>query len=1719
MNIFSKYLLHKTSETFIDDYFEKISKKELSIKNKSLYSQINSATIKISSYFETSIKNFPFLFNANLKTFEDALIHLEKIAISNNCVCGAVIDAIPGWKCIDCSKYSNSIYCHDCYIRSKDLHQGHKVEYLYNSRGMCDCGDPDSLYTYCHEHSGPFTEQKQIDDYMEKSFGKNILENLKKFFDKFFLEFSKYLILTEKCELFIEEFFENKFKGNLSEDLNNEKNDVVYIKSNFKVVFENFIYFLRLITKNNLGMVHLISNYFLKNNLDSLKLEEEYMTNHRCIEIKSNDIKIYFDGEQKENHFCKCPFFRHYLSNYRNNIELKLENDEKKFIYSFVHNSSSRSAYIILYFFLLEQILNNNNLTVINCRTQFFLEDALELIANKTSFIEDSADIFYKYILKIMKSEENFEHGMLTHEAIKSIYHLIFHFNINLKKYSKPKIRFLISEKISFFKRIIDLICLFQNIYEYKSVVPHPEFQDKPFNKLIYGIEEHLTNIASLMTVSFDWTKIPKLKEIYKYIIFKILNQEKEGIKQLQDNEFSYYLVLYRSFEIFMNAFCFNYSFNNNCTLLESINFFKKNFFESQEQIEDFVNIILKDYFKFFGFIYGTKNNFFNYYDNADQYYSIYTIVNSYENDIALIKYLFILTEKEININTYLKLSNIEDVYKKFDLIFNKGKTFDLKLINEQSDEKKENDFTINLDNIINSNFSQLSDEEKDRFLVRLVINEKLKQTDKKKDEFNIIMQWESLLQFLIFILRDDSSCYSSLFNFYNDITSLKTKLDLFNTIKTNKYVMEDLKNILQEKLIMNIISQGNLIDMGNLEKKLDDYLLFLLNDNDEYNQILDKLTYNKMKGETKMFYLKDEYLKYIDCNYFLNLKDKSKTQKYILDFKKDVIKTYNYHFYNQSELTFEFFLKLYEKVFLSKDNLELIIKMFNIMLNNDNISEYLDKNSMRNSLLPIMLNYLQIFNVINTKSFIEFKIENKESINKLYELLYNFIKNNEKNNFIDKDLEDNMKEVINQMNRYQLIYDIYEGDLSKLNINDLNVNILEQLKQNQNLNSNNINIIHSETNINDIKKQKNQNMKEKIKLKMKKISNIFLQKIESNEDILKAIDEHINDIENMKNKNDEIMCFYCRNSINLTSFEVPYGKLGIYIKDLFYINSIKATLRDEFSKLKIKDEDNKIYSQAMKMIYNQGYYRVISCGHYFHNSCFVEGSKKSENEGFSCPLCLKSENILIPPLTLFHDKYKFLQSKKFSELFGEDINNDKKDEIKENKDEIEGINLFNSTVMNYLMTLNFFKNEIKKYVSFLDNIHPYYKAYLNYFENVFYADGSTFHKQQQIDNIKNLILSLRLVLNDTKDFDKFEIIKFIKESLLSLAKGPDENRFIYKYHDSYMHYLNIFEKIMLSLQLLFDYEEIKDSFKYLIYVFLPYFCFGLYFKSLILEKQNNNINEEQFKQKLNIDEFHNYLKNDNKQIMNSFQSFLQKFCLIKLISDYQNKNEDIINRFNELSIKNILPLIDMDELLKNLPADEFLITDIINSLPKTFNKSEIFSTLFSSVLNFDKTILSIFDNIKKYNNTLNTNIPISHELLIQFSPIKFNFYPLENNIFDFIEKNTTKICNTCGKIHKGLFYCLICGQKICKNNGLGINSLLSHNNKCTGSYGIYFEITKMNIYVLTNEKLYKLSPIYVNKTGTGPKGKDISNEYNLNKEKVKLAIRNYISNDFYSKE
>ena len=1708
MNLYSKYLNHQRNESNFTDWFQKIENKELKTKNTELFLQINSATIKISSYFENCIRKFPSLFNMSFKTFEECLIHLDKCSIPNKCVCASVVDTIPGWHCVECSKYENSIYCNDCYIKSKDLHKGHKILYLNNLKGMCDCGDPDSLHTYCHEHSGPFIEQKEIDYYIQKSLGKELVENLKQFFEEFFSEFSKYFILTEKCDLFTEEVFNEKLDCDLTEELKNEKLDVMFLKSNFNIIFQNLICFLRLITTNNLAMIHLISFYFLKNHFTSSKLEEEYKTDHICIEINQNDIKVYNDAKEKHN--CKCPFLRLFLTNYRNSIKLNSEEDEKELLFSFVHNLSLRNAFCILFFFLYEQILYNANSNIMNCRTQFYLEDVIELISKKTSFIEDSVNIFHKYIKKLLTNKNN--KGKLRKDAIMRIVILIGLLQEDIKYYSRPKIKLLLMEKTAYFKKFFDIICFFHNIYKYISIVPHPEFQDKPVNEFLLSIDKFLTKIGGLLICSFDWNKMELLKQIYGYMINKILNQEKEGIKQLKDNEFSFYIILYRIFGIFLNGFCFNYSFINKCTIMESLNYFKSNFFESKEQVEIFVDIIIKDYCKFIGFIYGTKNNFFNYYDRANIYHGLYTEFNVYYIDLTLLKYLFALTEKGININSLLKLSNIENVYNKFDQIFNLGIILNNNQIKEQSDENEEIMKEINENILIN--LENLSEEEKQHFILRYIINKKYNKSDKIKDEFNIIMQWKNLIEFLIFILKEDSCCYNILINNYNETLSSKTKSDLFNNIKNNKYVMEDLNNILKEKIIHNMISQGNLVDKQKLEKKMNEYLLTIFEENNIFNQTLEELTHSKMNGDTKMFYLKDEYLKNLDFNYYINPKDKSSAQKYILDFKKDKVKIYNYHFNQPSILSFDFFEAVYEKVFLNKNNLELIIRIIDGLLNNYNLSEYLDKESIRNSFLPVILNFLQIFNVINTKSFIEFKIENKPMINKLYELLINFIKNNGKSNIMDKNLVDNIKEVLNRINNYQMIFENYDGDLSKLNKYDYNINILNELKINEKLENNN-NITSIDTDGFNEKKQKSKKMKEKLKNLMQKKSTNFLNKINSNEEMIKIVNTKVNDIENMNNdKHDEIMCFYCRNPIQLNKYEKPYGKLGLCVKDLFYANSIKATFRDEFSKLEIND--NEVYSKAMNMIYNQGFFRILSCGHYFHNSCFIEGCEKGDKVGFNCPLCLKYQNILIPPLSLFHDKYSFLKSEKINEIFKEN------NELDKNKETNEGIDLFEKYVIDFLITINIYKKEIKNYSSFIDNMYPYYKAILNNFENVFYVDSSSFHKQQQIDNIKNLILSLRLIFHDPKNCDKYVIAKYIKETIFQLIKCPEENKFIYKYYDSYLHYLNIFEKIILSLLILFDYEEMKETFKYIIYLFLPYICFGLYFKKLIIEKQKNKLSEELIIEKLNFDKFNKHLKEDNLYFIEYFNSFLKKFCLIKLISDFQNKNENIINNYNDLSTENLLSLLNMDDLKINLSSNEVLMSDIINILPKTFNSSEVFHKLFSQILNFNNTLNSIIENVKKYHNS-NKNIKydITQELLIQFSPVKFNFIHLDDNIFDLIEKNIGKKCIICGKMPKQSFLCLICGSKICYTGQIAIRieEAIAHSRKCCGNYCLYIDLENMRIYYMdAYEKVLKLYPIYVNNMGIGPKGEYISNEFNLSHEKLKLLKKIYISKDFHFK-
>ena len=230
-------------------------KEDIKTKDNPLYINIFQETNKISLYLDESINNFHLLFEQNLNNFEEALIYLEKVEKQNKCICAAYIGGeIPGWRCIDCLKVKNGIICNKCFMKSKNLHKNHNIICEISTSGMCDCGDPNVLKTFCPEHKGPYKDEKEVNELLAKIFSNNIIINLKKFFDDFFLKFSKYLILTEKCEFFIKDIFNEEFM----EKNNDEKKDIIFLKNKFCNIFSKFIDFLYSISENNHGIFLLL---------------------------------------------------------------------------------------------------------------------------------------------------------------------------------------------------------------------------------------------------------------------------------------------------------------------------------------------------------------------------------------------------------------------------------------------------------------------------------------------------------------------------------------------------------------------------------------------------------------------------------------------------------------------------------------------------------------------------------------------------------------------------------------------------------------------------------------------------------------------------------------------------------------------------------------------------------------------------------------------------------------------------------------------------------------------------------------------------------------------------------------------------------------------------------------------------------------------------------------------------------------------------------------------------------------------------------------------------------------------------------------------------------------------------------------------------------------------------------------------------------------------
>ena len=454
----------KKKNSMDEKAFKIINNIDFKNKNNFLHIDIQDEIITIQNFLDNAFVDFPKTLGKGF-LFEDAEIYLESNSIPNNSVCCKYIDNYAYFKCEDCSKNKVSKYCTDCFFKSKNIHKNHKV-YLCYGEGICNCGDHFYLNEFCSEHNGPFNDKTKITQCIDSVFSPNKLKQLELFFDFFFKKFSKFLILTEKCDNFSIELFQENPKHEL------EKDDVVLLKQNFSIVFQNFLNFIYRITYKNIGMLHLVASYMTKNFFQESDLEDKYMTTHTCIKLENNDIQIKYkkSAQEKinringERHKCECPFIRLLISNWRDSIQpFKDSKQNIKFLLSLTQNSELKNVIGIIYLFLYNEISLNNNANINDYFNIFFIDDKLDLIVKKTKIFEEHYEFLYHYLYKF-KNRNNINNIM------KTIRKEINFQNINnLIKILFFDSRYFTSEIISLIdinniiKKIIDCCCLIHN--------------------------------------------------------------------------------------------------------------------------------------------------------------------------------------------------------------------------------------------------------------------------------------------------------------------------------------------------------------------------------------------------------------------------------------------------------------------------------------------------------------------------------------------------------------------------------------------------------------------------------------------------------------------------------------------------------------------------------------------------------------------------------------------------------------------------------------------------------------------------------------------------------------------------------------------------------------------------------------------------------------------------------------------------------------------------------------------------------------------------------------------------------------------------------------------------------------------------------------------------------------------------------------------------------
>ena len=543
--------------------------------------------------------------------------YLKSISKPNNQICNKFINKEEiKYKCFDCEINSNSLICSDCF--KIDIHKGHKIKCIKNKNyySFCNCGDSNMIKKegFCIKHKGLLKDEKSLINYIKSSI--NIeLTTLNSILNIIFLLFINEIYQFENYEI-IEE------KKNKEIELFN--------------MIRSFYVFCSKLYENNFGFLNLILLKCIEN--------FPFETNHKCYKYNEEKKLINIIKENKfEKHICTCPFFQILINILSYDFFEKFNNyiNLVKFFSLFINNYKIKLITGITFFHSFEKLYLNNNFVIFRKMIDILItDDLLYIISDEKnfSFFETFLQECYNII------QENID--LQKYDIIKEIISNLF---IILRNLLRNELIDRLSSNLKFFKYIIKIISLFNNLNIYENKIQMNEF--KRNNIYLLDCENYCLKIIILLSLIIDFYKEENIKFIFE-LLFKKLNI----YKKKKDKFFTLYNILIRTYTILLNRFCFYYSVENNYDLFDSFKYYQ-NLFPKYKELNEFLfnKLIIEFEYFFLPQKYLFLNNFKKGIKNYFKYYFNSSI--SILCDITLMKYLFSLSEMKDKLNI-LKILN-----------------------------------------------------------------------------------------------------------------------------------------------------------------------------------------------------------------------------------------------------------------------------------------------------------------------------------------------------------------------------------------------------------------------------------------------------------------------------------------------------------------------------------------------------------------------------------------------------------------------------------------------------------------------------------------------------------------------------------------------------------------------------------------------------------------------------------------------------------------------------------------------------------------------------------------------------------------------------------------------------------------------------------------------------------------------------------------------------